>query len=271
MRLLFSVATWALIFLMASPGFSQQTSGVSETKDTTSRVEEAFHAGNALMGEKRYCEALTLYQQGLGLSPEETSLLYNAGLAAFQCKQFSIAVNLWSRLKGLDPTDWQTRAKLIQTYQALGKLTERDAERTALFELRKQDPSGELAKQFEYCRDQFEAGGEKVMAFENFELKGDRAVRYTFSILDESLGKEKYRLSLGSYDATNTMWHQTTKPRPKDTDRLFHLDGYYDWGHATYGMYFPEPSYDQVRAVVIEVLEKKKTPLSTSTHAAPPK
>jgi hypothetical protein len=42
------------------------------------------------------------------------------------------------------------------------------------------------------------------------------------------------------------------------------LDGYYNWGHATYGMYFPEPSYDQIRAVVIEVLEKKRTPLSTT-------
>jgi len=109
------------------------------------------------------------------------------------------------------------------------------------------------------------------MAFEHFELKGDRAVRYVFSIIDESKQEEKYRLSLGSYDTTNAIWHETTKPRPKDSDRLFHLDGYYDWGHATYGMYFPEPSYDDVRTAVIEILEKKKNPLSTSTHAAPQK
>ncbi len=248
---------------MQSSGFSQKT----VLPDT----DDAFRAGDLLMGEKKYCEALTRYKEGLTSSPDDSSLLYNGGLAAFQCKQYLEAVNLWSHLKGVDSSDWQTRAKLIQAYQVLGKLSEREEERAALFDLRKQNPSGDLAKQVEYCRDQFEAGGERVMAFEHFELKGDRAVRYVFSIIDESKQEEKYRLSLGSYDTTNAIWHETTKPRPKDSDRLFHLDGYYDWGHATYGMYFPEPSYDDVRTAVIEILEKKKNPLSTSTHAAPQK
>jgi hypothetical protein len=192
-------------------------------------------------------------------------------IATLQLVVLALSVKLWSRLKGLNPADWQTRTKLIQAYQALKNLPEREAERAALLDLRKQDPNSELAKQVEYCRDQFEAGGEKVMAFEQFELKGDQAVRYIFSVLDESQKGEKYRLSLGSYDTTNAYWHETTKPRPKDGDRLFHLDGYYNWGHATYGMYFPEPSYDQVRATVIEVLEKKKNPASTSTGVPPPK
>jgi hypothetical protein len=117
----------------------------------------------------------------------------------------------------------------------------------------------------EYCREQFEAGGEKVMVFEEFELKGDRALRYVFSVLDESEAKEKYRISLGSYDSTNAYWHESTKPKPKKEDRLFHLDGYYSWGHATFGMYFPEPTYDQVRITVIEILEKKRNPVSSTT------
>ena len=247
---------------MQSFVFSQETT-------VPHSADEAFRAGNALMGEKKYCGAVTRYKEGLTSSPDDTSLLYNGGLAAFQCKQYPVAVSFWKHLQDLDPPDWHTRAKLIQAYQALGKFPQRDQERAALFDLRKRDPSGELAKQVEYCRDQFEAGGENVMAFEYFELKGDRAVRYVFSIIDESKQEERYRLSLGSYDTTNAIWHETTKPRPKDTDRLFHLDGYYDWGHATYGMYFPEPSYDEVRTAVIEVLEKKKNPQSTSTHVAP--
>jgi tetratricopeptide (TPR) repeat protein len=206
------------------------------------------------MDEKKYCEALLTYKKGLASAPDDTSLLYNGGLAAFQCKQYPAAVELWKHLEGLD-----------------AKVAERDQERAELFDLRKNDSSGDIAKRIEYCRDQFEAGGEKIMAFEHFELKGDRAVRYVFSIIDESKNAEKYRLSLGSYDTTNAIWHETTKPRPKDSDRLFHLDGYYDWGHATYGMYFPEPSYDDVRTAVIEILEKKKNPLSTSTRAAPQK
>jgi tetratricopeptide (TPR) repeat protein len=261
MRLLFSIAVPALIVCMQSPIFSQATPAPTNTEDP-------LHAGNALMDERKYCEALTRYKEGLSSSPDDTSLLYNGGLAAFQCKKYDAAVDLWRQLKNLDSSDWQARAKLIQAYQALGKLSERDQERMALFAMRKQGSNDDLMKQVEYCRDQFEAGGERVMAFEYFELKGDRAVRYVFSIVGDSKHKEKYRLSLGSYDTTNAVWHQTTKPRPKETDRLFHLDGYYDGGHATYGMYFPEPSYDEVRATVVEILEKKKSPMSTSTYGS---
>ncbi len=249
---------------------AQQSASTSIAKDKPD-AEGAFRIGNALMGQKKYCDALTQYKQGLESVSEDTSLLYNGGLAAFKCRQYGQALDLWNRLKTIDSDDWQTRAKLIQVYQALGKPQERDAERLALFELRKRDPNKELAKLEECCRDQFEAGGEKVMAFEQFELKGDRALRYVFSILDESEHEEKYRISLGSYETTNAVWRETSKPRPKEGERLFHLDGYYEWGHATYGMYYPEPSYDQVRATVIEILEKKKNPVSTSTKASKPK
>jgi hypothetical protein len=63
------------------------------------------------------------------------------------------------------------------------------------------------------------------------------------------------------------MWHEMTKPRPPDDQRLFHLDGYYQWGHATYGMYTTEPSYDETRNLVIAILEKKLDPVSTSTRS----
>ena len=264
----FAVAV--LVLLVSLPSrVSSQASDQSESKGVAQNADQAFRSGHALMGEKKYCEALTRYTEGLQSVPTDTSLLYNGGLAAFQCKQYNEALSLWGRLKAVDPEDWQVRAKLIQTYQSLGKLSERDAERGALFELRKHDANGGLAKEAKYCREQFAAGGERVMVFEYFELKGDRALRYVFSIVDESSNDEKYRLSLGSYEVTNAVWHETSKPRPKATDRLFHLDGYYEWGHATYGMYFPEPSYDQVRATVIAVLEKKKKPESSSSIGRP--
>ena len=216
------------------------------------------------MAQAKFCEALARYKEGLAVSPDDSSFLYNAGLAAYRCTNYAESVKLWGRLRDLDPEDWQGRAKLVQGYQALGQLRERDAERSALFDLRKRGVNEELSRQDEFCREQFEAGGRKVMAFEHFELKGDRALRYVFSVLDEKGKAEEFRISLGSYDLTNRIWHETTKPRPKDEDRLFHLDGYYDWGHATYGMYSPEPSYDAVREIVTEILEQKRQPVSSS-------
>jgi tetratricopeptide (TPR) repeat protein len=224
--------------------------------------QKAFNAGTKLMEQGKYCEALGRYKDALALSPDDSSVLYDAGLAAYQCKDYVAAVKLWEHLKAIDPEDWQVRAKLIQSYQALGDLAARDAERLGLLELRKQGHNEELSRQVQFCREQFEAGGERLMVFEQFELKGERALRYVFIVLTEKEHAEKYRISLGSYDFTNEVWHQTTKPTPKESDRLFHLDGYYDWGHATYGMYFPEPSYDEVRKIVIEILEHKREPVS---------
>lgn len=219
------------------------------------KAETAFEKGNDLMEEKKFAEALEQYRIALEIIPQDPALLFNGGLAAYSGRVYAEAEEYWKRLKGIEPEDWHVRSKLVQAYQALGKLEKRDEERRELFELRKTGKIDALNKQFEYCRDQFEVAGKKVMAFEHFELKGDRALRYVFSILNEAGDGEEFRISLGSYDLTNAIWRETTKPKPKEGERLFHLDGYFDWGHATYGMYFPEPSYDDTRKKVIEILE----------------
>jgi tetratricopeptide (TPR) repeat protein len=228
-------------------------------------AEKAFDAANALMDKRVYLEALAKYKEALAILPNDPSLLFNGGLAAYQGKEYALAADLWRRLKTADPLDWHVRAKLIQAYQALGKLPERDAERAELFQLRSVGKNDELSKQFEYCRDQFEVKGLKVMAFEHFELKGDRALRYVFSVLNEVGNGEEFRISLGSYELTNSLWRRTAKPKPKEGERLFHLDGYYKWGHATYGMFAPEPSYDETRSRVIRILEGKDKAVSSST------
>jgi len=232
-------------------------------------VEQAFRAGNRLMETKKYCEALAAYRAGLDTDPKDAGLLYNGGLSALQCRDFAVALDLLSRLKALDSEDWQVRAKLVQSYQALGKIAERDTERADLINLHKRGSNSDLSAQTEYCRDRFEAGGEQVMAWEHFELKGERAVRYVFDILNEAGDSARYRISLGSYDLTNAVWHETTKPAPPPDVRLFHLDAYWQNNHATYAMFAGEPSYDEVRALVVKILKKELNPAS-ATIASPP-
>jgi tetratricopeptide (TPR) repeat protein len=261
-----------ILTLTVSALLAPSTSAAAQDKSTQlsdqdiARVEKAFEAANALMEQHKYAEALVRYKEALALAPGEPAILFNGGLAAYQSGDFTTAADLWQRLKKTDPSDWRLRAKLIQAYQALGKLPERDAERAELFKMWKSGAAQELSKQVEYCRDQFEVNKFKVMAFEHFELKGDRALRYVFSILNESGDAEDFRISLGSYEMTNAIWRETTKPAPKSGERLFHLDGYFKGGgHATYGMFAPEPSYDQMRTRVIQILEGRSKPVSSST------
>lgn len=266
MRMLLALALTLAALLATAPSAPAQDKNAQLSDEDIARIEKAFEAANALMEQHKYAEALARYKEALALEPDATGPLFNGGLAAYQSKDFNTAAELWRRLKKIDPSDWQARAKLIQAYQALGKLPERDAERAELMALWKSGNDPELAKEFEFCRDQFEVNKLKVMAFEHFELKGDRALRYVFSILNENGNAEDFRISLGSYEMTNAIWRETTKPEPKPGERLFHLDGYFKGGsHATYGMFAPEPSYDQMRVRVIQILEGKSKPVSSLT------
>ena len=239
------------------------------TVTASNTVEQAFEAGNRLMEARKYCEALSAYRAGLAIDPKHAGLLYNGGLAALQCRDFTAALDLLGRLKTLDSEDWQVRVKLVQSYQALGKTAERDKERAELFDLRRRGNNRELAAQDEYCRERFEAGGEQVMAFEHFELKGERAVKYVFNVMNAAGDRPTYRISLGSYDRTNNYWHARTQPAPPPDVRLFHLDGYREDRHFTYTMFPGEPSYDEFRDLVVKILKKELHPVSV-TIASPP-
>jgi tetratricopeptide (TPR) repeat protein len=255
-----------IVATVSLPAFAQDLS-----PEQIAAAEKAFKAGNDLLERRKYAEALTIYKQLLTTLPNNPSLLYNAGMAAFFTKDFATALEMWQHVKKDNPADWTIRAKLIQTYQALKKLPERDAERAELFAMWKKGEPAEFKHEIEYCREQFEVNGKQVMVFEEFELKGNRAIRYVFSILDETGKAEEFRISLGSYDTTNGIWTELQNPKPKEGERLFHLDGYFkDGSHTTYGMYPPpEPSYDQIREIVVKILENKFKPLSSSTPAKP--
>jgi tetratricopeptide (TPR) repeat protein len=263
-----------LAVLVLAPAHAAQ-SGTAPSAAVVA-AEKAFLEGNELMEKGKFAEAHQRYVEGLKHLPDDPSLLYNASTAAVRSGNYAAASVHLKKLVAAFPDDWQARAKLIQTHQALGDLKARDDERAALFALRKRgggrdtdDPKVSLSQQEMYCRERFEAGGRQVMAFEHFELKGPRGRRYVFIVLEASGEKEDYNISLGSYDLTNSIWAAQNKDEAAKGGRLFHLDGYYNWGHATFGMYYPEPSYDDVRKIVVQILESKKKPVSSSTVVRP--
>ena len=255
--------------LLSFQAFGQQQKPAPLTDEEIKKVEELFEKANNLMEQKKYREALKLYKEVLTVA-STTSVYYNAGLAAWETNDYPFALEMWQRLKQEEPDDLQVRAKLIQLYQMMDKSAERDRERAELFELWKAGKTKGLADRDYYVREQNVVAGKKIMVMEHFELKGDRALRYVFYIIGGD-GKPEYRISLGSYALTNGIWRSTTKPTPKEGERLFHLDGYYPNGHATYGMYPKEPTYDETRRMVFEIVEKGRRPISSSTVSTPQK
>ena len=113
-------------------------------------------------------------------------------------------------------------------------------------------------------REQFTVGNHKVFAHEHFELQGDRALRYRFDVSDEKGRVLLFRVSPGSYALTNQIAREVETV--KKGERIFHLDYYGGREHRTYGMFTKEPSYEETRRLVTEVILGKREPISGTAY-----
>jgi tetratricopeptide (TPR) repeat protein len=226
--------------------------------------EAAFDRAVKLMEAGRYAEAIPLLKEAQEAYPSNPNVLWNLGIASAEIGDHPLALATWKLYRNAKPDDWRARAKLIQSYQALGRTAERDQERAALIEFRKALPAKLAESMPSYCREQFNAGNRKVLAFELFEPKSPKRIYLRFSVLDES-GKEEYFISLGSYDSTTDIARELGEIA-KDA-RAFHLDRYDRVGHATFAHFNNFPSYESVRAMVVDILDGKRRPLSSTSKS----
>lgn len=227
--------------------------------------QTSFQAGNEAAQAGRYEEAVEHYEACIAAGGLSSNVLWNAGTAALLAGNGEKAVDFYGRVRELEPDNWRVRAKLIQAYQLNQQLEERDRERTSLVEAWKEaGPESELGSQKLYCRDQFQVEERRVMVFEHFELEGERAVKCVFLVLKPGKMEEDYRLSLGSYEATNRSVHESEKLDPNI--RVYHLDGYYEGGnkHSTYAFYRGLPDYDKLKEVVKKAITGEIRPVSGS-------
>jgi tetratricopeptide (TPR) repeat protein len=221
-----------------------------------------YNEGCRLAKEDKHAEALAKFEEALKIAPKDADALYNGALSAYLADKPARSAELWVRLIEVEPNDLMVRAKLVQAYHAAKETAKRDEARKKLFEMRAALPEAERRKQTRYSRDQFLAGPKsvRVVAYEYYELTGDRAVRYLFSVKKDggSRSEEDYTISLGSYEATTKVAREQGEIGPDA--RLFHLDGYFDGGtsHKTYGFFKTEPTYDEAAKMVVEILEGKR-------------
>jgi len=231
-----------------------------DPKDGRSRSQ----AGALLLRVGQEKEGLVLLEEALRLDPKDTLAAFNAGQAYQNQHQWNLARQRFEAVVAANPDDWHAFAKLVQVSQALGNTPERDKRRQqvlALYRAGKTD-----ARLDTFCREQFEVGANRVMVLEAFEMKGDRPRRYAFEVVGGRPGAEKMlrTLSLGSYASTEAAARSHGELGPGD--HLFHLDGYYpDNSHETFAFFKNEPSYEDTRALVVQVLEGKLKPVSSTT------
>jgi len=230
-----------LVVAVIAPGNAHAIDAPADAQTVFSRATELVNSGH-------YTEALPLLQSLANQMPQSPGVFWNLGLAAAQSKEARLALQAYLRYHELMPDDRRGFYKLIQAYQALGRLGERDQVREQLIAYRNALPSNERDQLAFYVRDQFDVAGQHFMVLEYFEPRSPMRLYYKFTSVDSS-HRAIYDYTLSSGDAETTVARQLGQIGADG--RLYGLDRNEDGKSTLCGLMKSVPSYDAVRARVI--------------------
>ena len=227
----------------------------ADDRDGEAKYKELMDAG-------RYAEAAEVSAARVREKPNEPVRLFNAGLAHALAGRQAEALGYFQGLLEIEPDDVLVASKIVQALEALNRTAEIEPAIARVREIRKRLLDRGQKVDTAFTREQFSVAGKPIMAREFYELSGERAVKWSFLILDEK-GKPIRRISLGSYDSTTQMARELGEIKPDE--RLYHLDDYEGPTHRTLGFYKKCPSYRETRKSVQDYLEGKSKPVSGTT------
>lgn len=254
----------AVIRIIALATLLLTATAVAAEKPDKLSAEAAFKTATELMGKKDYKRAIPYLTRVQTDLPVDSSVLWNLGLAFAAIGEHAKAIETWQSYRKIAPDDWQARTKLVQSYQALGDVKERDEEIKSLYEYQKNSSDPKVNSAERFCREQAVMGKRSVYVFEYFSPSGDQKQFLRFCVLNKK-GDVDYYISLGSYDSTTEIARELGEIA-KD-QRLYHLDEYTDNRHSTYAFFKTKPEYEEVRSMVLSVLEGKLKPTSGATRS----
>lgn len=229
-----------------------------------SEAPAEFLQANQLLQQRKYAEALPLYQKLLQGEPDGHSLLFNAGIAAQQSGQAELALRYLLHLKELEPAAPDTRAALVRCYQALGRKTERNRELAEVQRLHFASTDPAEKSQPGFLRDIFRSGPFEVLCQQFYKPAGAMQLLYVFvSTRDGQTEPEELRIGVESSDIDTEMARELKQIGPKD--RIYSLDGFGKGTHSTFEMFEKEPAYETIKAKVENIL-KGTARAKSSTH-----
>jgi tetratricopeptide (TPR) repeat protein len=190
------------------------------------------------LAAKQPKQALVHYARAVAAEPRLVNAWYNAAQVHYNLGQFEEAREKWTRAAALAPDDFEIQKKLVQACYALGKHAEAAPHRERVLALRAADPKLKDLKEF--CFDQFEVDGNRVLAYETFDKRGDLYYHFTFKVVTPQ-GKISKTINLESSAVI------------RESGTPYVLGANLENGvHRNYGIYWKKlPAYPELKKLVI--------------------
>jgi tetratricopeptide (TPR) repeat protein len=260
----FNVGCVASLWLLLPAAGGQQPHSSTSPSAYASAREQALAPALADLGQKQYERALQELESVLQTYPNDSRVLMLTGNAARLSHHYERAETAYKAALANAPRPmWQINIALVQTYAAMGKWDEFNAERQ-LIEKSRRDGDPHLTKVSAYVIDEFEQNSYHVKTVEYLDRLGRFHVHYRFFVLPvgENPAPNQWapHIDCESDDIDQVEFARKHPAEAAAGQRSASLDGYLVPNtHSTIKLYQDgEPAYEAIRQDVESVVAQLK-------------
>jgi tetratricopeptide (TPR) repeat protein len=244
----------------AKPDPDAQISQQAESKVIASLQTRDFD--DALTGAKAILAADPV-------SPKANKLV---GVVLLDQQKASDSLPYFEKALQLAPDDPTVHGLLLQAYAQSGDKTRRDEQRAILRGFHSDGAHPQFAQIPSYLIETIPVGDKIVQATEFYEPFGEFHFYYRFNIFDPA-GHIQSFIALESDDADQAPYAQQHPKEAAAGERRFSLDGYSKSadGNITQALYTSfdgKPTYDNVRSLVLKLVQAGKAPVPSAVTKA---
>lgn len=217
---------------------------------------------------KNFTDALTGAKAILAANPDSPKANKLVAVVLLDQQKSSDALPYAQKALQLAPDDPLVHSLLLQIYAQTGDKAKRDEQRAILRGYHSDGKHPAFSQVPAFLIETIPAGDKIIQATEFYVPSGEFHFYYRFNIFDSS-GQIQSFIALESDDADQALYAQQHPKEAAAGERRFSLDGYSKSadGHVTQALYKffnGQPSYDDLRALVIELVQSGKAPIAAT-------
>jgi tetratricopeptide (TPR) repeat protein len=236
---------------------------------TPSPTDTELDAGLKYLKANQPEKALAEFQRVLQTDPDNATANLLAASSALNLYMADVAVTYAEKARQLAPDDWRVDTTLVTAYAAAGKSEQRDAVRAKLVALHASPNAPDAMKANGFLLDLFKVGKYRVEVVQYFQPIGKFHTYYRFLIRNLG-GRRVWEYDLQSDDFTQKSWAEAHPQEAAAGGRQYSLESDTGDTHTEYRLFSGNPPYDDVRAVVVRLLQERTTPFPSEVPKPAP-